>query len=212
MYRHFNAQQFGARVKLLRKNKSLSIIELADTAGVNKNTICSIEGGKHNTSIGVAFKIADALDVDPAMLMSPKPLHNLDYLHTERVQKGARRARRNIEESLTHRIGDTDVHLKGGNILAGIVEVFSEGKKEMHNHDGEELFFCLTGRIMVDINGEKVFLKKGDCVLFWGTMPHSYTSDPHDNSGKVSVGLSVISGSSFDSLTALYNAMETVES
>lgn len=40
-------------------------MQLAKRAGVSRSTICQIENGKtQNPAIDIAFKIADALDVD----------------------------------------------------------------------------------------------------------------------------------------------------
>ncbi len=204
----FNQAQFAVRIKSFRTSRGMSILKLAKETGINKNILCAIEKGTHNTSIKMAYEIASALEVQPQNLLNPDPLAEIDYFHSERVQKGARKARKNINSSPTHRIGDIDVHLNGGNILAGIVEVFSEGQQEMHDHDGEELFFCLTGKILVQIGGKDVVLEKGDCVLFWGAMPHNYLSVREDDPEKISVGLSVISGSKHESLVSLNKEMQ----
>ena len=57
-------KKFGAKVKLLRLEKSWSQEKLALTADLDRTYIPSIEAGKRNVSITVIEKIAMALDVE----------------------------------------------------------------------------------------------------------------------------------------------------
>lgn len=197
----FNPIKFGARIRRLRLAKKLSIIKLAELSNVNKNTICNVENGERKTSIDTVYKIAAALDTDPVELMDSKAIEDVDYIvKRSSYESGKRKDRKKIANSPTYRIGDTQVHLDNGNLMAGIVEVFKEGRSQMSSHDGEELFFCLTGKIMVTINNAEVRLSKGDCVLFWGSEPHNYKSEQDG----ISVGLSVISGSKHKTITDLH--------
>lgn len=198
----FNPVKFGARVRRVRLSKNLSILKLAELSGLNKNTICNVESGNSKTTIDTVYKISTALSVEPIDLMDTKSIQDIDYVVKKRkYQEGRRSSRQKVNESTSHRIGDIKIHLDNGNIIAGIVEVFSSGVNELSSHDGEELFFCLTGKILVTINSAEVLLSKGDCVLFWGSEPHSYMSEQSD----MSVGLSVISGSKHNSIAELYD-------
>ena len=200
MANKFNPKEFGDQIKRLRQDKKMSVVKLAELSGVNKNTICNVEKGGQRTSIETAYKIAEAFGIDPNELMNPKLIENEDYIVQNIYQEGKRRNRTKIEETSTHRIGDTNVHLKNGNLISGIVEVFKKGKKEPTSHSGEEFFFCLTGEIIVTISDVEVYLSKGDCVIFWGSKPHTYESAKNERS----VGLSVISDSGTNSLSELH--------
>lgn len=46
-------------IEILRKSKKISQSELAETLGVTRQTISSLEIGKYNPSIILAFKIAN---------------------------------------------------------------------------------------------------------------------------------------------------------
>lgn len=46
-------------IEILRKSKKISKSELAETLGVTRQTISSLETGKYNPSIILAFKIAN---------------------------------------------------------------------------------------------------------------------------------------------------------
>ena len=47
------------RIKILRKEKNITQDELAAAVGVTRQTIISLENGKYNASLQLAFKIAN---------------------------------------------------------------------------------------------------------------------------------------------------------
>ncbi len=51
------------KVELLRKEKGIRQDELAKTLGVSRQTISSLETGKYNPSIMLAYKIAKIFDL-----------------------------------------------------------------------------------------------------------------------------------------------------
>ena len=62
--------EVGLRIRQLRKNKGLSIEELAHLAGVHPNYLSEAECGKKNFSLATIEKIAKALDAAVAELFS----------------------------------------------------------------------------------------------------------------------------------------------
>ncbi len=63
---------FGMRLKELRIKKGLAQEELADIAGLDRTYISSCERGVRNISLINIYKLAHALGVKPAELMSPQ--------------------------------------------------------------------------------------------------------------------------------------------
>ncbi|MBO6215412.1 MAG: helix-turn-helix transcriptional regulator [Lachnospiraceae bacterium] len=51
------------RIAELRKSKKLTQQELANLLGVTRQTIISLEGGRYNPSIALAFKLARTFDM-----------------------------------------------------------------------------------------------------------------------------------------------------
>ena len=51
------------RISELRKARSMTQQDLADLLGVTRQTIISLEGGRYNPSITLAFKLARAFDL-----------------------------------------------------------------------------------------------------------------------------------------------------
>ncbi len=56
-------QIFGENIKLARKRRELTIIQIAERAGINRNTVTSVEKGSPNVSIGAYFNILRALNL-----------------------------------------------------------------------------------------------------------------------------------------------------
>ena len=51
------------RIAELRKNRHMTQQDLADLLGVTRQTIISLEGGRYNPSITLAFKLARMFDM-----------------------------------------------------------------------------------------------------------------------------------------------------
>ena len=61
-------QKFGKRLKILRLDKELTQLELAEILDMSPNFIGMIERGERNTTVENVFKIARALGVKPSNL------------------------------------------------------------------------------------------------------------------------------------------------
>jgi transcriptional regulator with XRE-family HTH domain len=68
---------FGERVRQLREERFLSMAELADKAGISKNTLFRVETGNYSAIPRTVRKIAEALGVEPGALVTPEELREL---------------------------------------------------------------------------------------------------------------------------------------
>lgn len=195
----FDPLTLGKRAQRIRIEKRLSIEALAKTAGVNKNTVVRFEKGI-STRMDTIYKICTILDVSPLQLMEGKLVKGRDYniqKHDISVQKsGAKhvprteRVQKDICQGML--IGDLNYRLPEGRMGARVMEIFGKEIKEKKTHPGEELLFCLTGTVGIEISDVRAVLKKGDAIFFWGTEPHCYFNA--DENKEVSVALSVVYG------------------
>lgn len=62
-------QEFGMAIRRRRHKLNLSQEDFADTAGIHRTYVSSIELGKVDVGIGVAFKIASALKLPLSRLL-----------------------------------------------------------------------------------------------------------------------------------------------
>lgn len=65
--------EFGQRLRELRLERELSQEKLGELAGLDRTYISSAEAGRRNVSLRTIHKLADALEVDPACLISAAP-------------------------------------------------------------------------------------------------------------------------------------------
>jgi transcriptional regulator with XRE-family HTH domain len=61
----------GWRIRMVRRARERSQDELATAAGISRNFVSSIERGAHGVDVVRLYRVADALDVDIAHLVSP---------------------------------------------------------------------------------------------------------------------------------------------
>ena len=70
---YYNAQEIGARVRLLRKQSSMSQNEFAEMIGISRIYVAKIEAGTGNPSIDVLIEIAERLQVSLDYLVFGRP-------------------------------------------------------------------------------------------------------------------------------------------
>ena len=57
------SEKIGLKIRTLRKERNLSLQELADKIEIEYNNLIRIEKGRTNPTLGTLHKIAQALDV-----------------------------------------------------------------------------------------------------------------------------------------------------
>ncbi|MBN1780851.1 helix-turn-helix transcriptional regulator [bacterium] len=197
----FDPLTLGKRAQRIRLEKNFSIESLAKTAGVNKNTVVRFEKGIP-TRMDTIYKICSVLGVSPLQLMEGKLIRGRDYdIQTHRQEPAPAKisghvARQDRIQTDMHGtiIGDLNYRLPEGTLRAKVLEVRTLDKSDKRTHPGEELIFCLTGTVGIEISDVTAILKKGDAIFFWGTEPHCYFNA--DKIKSVSVALSVVCGES----------------
>ena len=194
----FDSRMLGKRGQRIRIEKQLSIEALARDAKVNKNTVVRFEKGIP-TRMETVYKICGVLGISPLQLAEGRLVQGRDYDIKKREtasQSGGRpkqvsrreRVRSETDHGMT--VGDLNYRLPGGRLSAKVLELRDRG--EVHTHPGEELLFCLTGTVGIEVSQVAAVLKKGDAIFFWGTEPHAYFNA--DREKDVSVALSVVVG------------------
>jgi transcriptional regulator with XRE-family HTH domain len=186
----------GKRAQRIRIEKGISIESLGRLAGVNKNTVVRFEKGVP-TRMDTVYKICRVLDVSPLHLIEGKLVKGRDYDIRKRgperpiaARSVARKERVRYDAAHGMIVGDLNYSLPGGRLTGKVLEL--RGKGERRTHGGEELLFCLTGTVGVEVSDVSAVLKKGDAMFFWGAEPHCYfNADPHK---AASVALSVVCG------------------
>lgn len=67
------SRRLARRVRLLRVDRGMGVTELARASGVSAATLCVLEAGRGNPTMGTLLAVARVLDVTPGDLLAPRP-------------------------------------------------------------------------------------------------------------------------------------------
>ncbi|MEE9515978.1 MAG: cupin domain-containing protein [Candidatus Adiutricales bacterium] len=160
----------GENIRRVREEKNMSMRRLAQFSKLSPTAIQKIENNKMVPSVVVMYKIAHALNKKMSSFLGEDP-ENGKAIHL------TRRSRKKIKISHSHSVVEI---ISGGSenwTLQAAIHTLAEGGKsgtETIAHRGEELVFCLAGRIKFSIEDQTFILKKDDSLHFISGLPHSW--------------------------------------
>lgn len=153
----------------IRKNRNLTLDQLAELTGVSKAMLAQIEKGKTNPTITTLWKIANGLQVSFSTFMKEK-------------NPGVKKIRINDLEPLRDEEGKYSVYSffpyhneKRYEIY--VVEVQPGCSYEGRSHLGEEFIIMKEGIVSINVQGEQHKLVQGDALQFIGESVHGYHND-----------------------------------
>ena len=163
--------KLGEKIKYLRTEKSLSLKDLSGRSGISAAAIHKIESNGIIPTITTMMKIADALGRDVNHFIE-QAKEDKDVVFVSAKER---------EPILTFKKG---LELNGisakkyGDFIMtaayAILEVgASSGKKPM-KHKGEELVYCLQGKVEFQMKGETNILGPGDSLNFRTQIDHKW--------------------------------------
>jgi transcriptional regulator with XRE-family HTH domain/uncharacterized protein YaiE (UPF0345 family) len=157
----------GARIRQRRQSLGMTLVELADAAGLSHPFLSQIERGQARPSMASLRRVAAALGVSEATLLAPGAPSGMVRV----VRSGEGESLFNAEDD---RSGTSRVVASGGGV---VVQEFADGPFEFldpYQHPGEEALYVVSGRVEVRIDGEDelVELAPGDAVTYPGSVPH----------------------------------------
>jgi len=164
----------GSKISRLRKQKDLSLNQLAEKAGVSVTTIHKLERNEMTPTVTVLMKIADALEEKVGFFLG-EDTGDLEYI--ENVEYTAQKNGKVFRNAS----GDTQIkylafRLREGKLLSLLTHLKTGTKSadKPQSHPGEEFIFCLEGEIKYEVNGKSYILNKGDSFHFFANLPHRW--------------------------------------
>lgn len=156
-------------VKRLRSDMNLSLDKLAALSTVSKAMLSQIEQARSAPSINVLWKIARALDVPFAALISKRTDSQLQVVRKADMkvlssQKGNFLSKALFPLDIPRRVEFYELMLKTGCIERAVP----------HPPGTAENLVIAEGELEIEINGQKNLLKEGDSIYFVADMPHVY--------------------------------------
>lgn len=155
----------GERLRLQRKILKLTLQEVADRAGLSVGFISQIERGITTPSLTSLVAVARVLGSHVSeFLAQPKVTVPLTR-QSERPHYAVG------SNSLTYERLSSSFP---GNVLRSLIIHEPPGyRSEPVAHEGEEIFFILSGEMTVEIAGDATILRPGDSIHFLSTQIHS---------------------------------------
>ncbi len=178
--------QISNRIKDKRREKNITVQELATRANVSKGLISQIENSRTIPSLVVLIDIIKALEIDMNVFF--KDIHaagsnfpliirrQADYDHFEKEHAEGFHYQRIFTQSI-----------KNSTVDIVILELEPDAHRPQVETEAYEYKYILSGSIEYQF-GEKVYtLSQGDSMLFDGRIPHT-----PKNTGKETASMLVI--------------------
>src|ERR1700733_10532400 len=164
--------QISNRIKERRREKNITVQELATRADVSKGLISQIENSRTIPSLLVLIEIIKALEIDLNEFFkdirsrtSDLPViikRKNEYEHFEKELALGFHYQRIFTQSINHSTIDIVILVLEPNAARPLVET-----------DAFEYKYVLYGEIEYQFNVEKIILNQGDSMLFDGHIPHT---------------------------------------
>ncbi len=168
--------KIGQKLNRLRKEKGFSIREAARLTGTSPGTIQKVEAHEMVPSIAILMKIARGLQTKVSFLLEeenePQDIALVRGHEREVVHVPASRLK---VENLGSYISNYTLEVT----LLTIEEGGNSGKEPLI-HEGEEIKFCMEGKIAYTIDDREFVLEPGDCLHFKSDIPHYWKNVGQD--------------------------------
>lgn len=160
----------GVRLRELRQQKGLKLIEVAQDAGVSKGLLSKIENGRTIPSLPVLASIVKSLKIGmDEFFAGIKEEDGERFVHIKPAAFKTVKKENAIgfiyEQMLNRTAGDT--------VLEAVILTIEPGSKRSKVvTDAYELKYVLEGTIEYELDDETIILEKGDCLYYDGRIPH----------------------------------------
>ncbi len=171
----FDDPPLGARIATLRKERGLTLAQLARACGLSEATLSRVENGHSAVSAQHLFSLARYLDVDIARFFD-----NAAAPLTPGVRSMTRKGEGAVEnmERYDAEVLCADLSAKGMHPAINTIRARSlEEAGGLARHGGEEFLFVLEGSVAVHSEWyAPTVLKAGDSLYFDGLQGHAYVA------------------------------------
>lgn len=149
--------QIGLKIRSERKDRGLTLKELAEKAGMSTMTLQRIETGKTSPSVSVLSKIS-------SQLQQP-----MNYFIQEKVPKivvSKKENQSSIKSSGMALKVIVPLAMTDKNVLVNIGEEKPRCSVDLHAENGHSLVYVLEGKAVIDYDGVEYVLSAGDAVYY----------------------------------------------
>jgi transcriptional regulator with XRE-family HTH domain len=162
----------GARIRSLRRARSLTLVQLAEQSGLSHPFLSQVENGRARPSFASLDRIARALGTTQVDLFAVLAQSGRNSTPTEGVVVIDSGAVSGPFAEGTARVFET------GAVSFTPMEITANTRDfgEYFVHDEEEFCYVLEGSVEADLAGKVVPLRAGQAIYYRGGMPHRWRS------------------------------------
>lgn len=161
--------RIALKIRQVRLQNKLTLEKVAQLTGFTKSYLSMVESGKKSPPIATLSKIARALNVDiAAFFEQKKPEDQIIFVPKGKGKAVVRDG--NIFGYHYESIAPMKRHKKMEPFI--VTHIFQTKKLGQFDHEGEELFYVLEGKIKFLYGDKEYVLKEGDCLYFDSSVPH----------------------------------------
>ena len=165
------------RIREYRKERGLTLRQLAERAGCTPSYISQLEKGLTVPSLSMVGRLAAALNITVIDLFSQLSNGEESNWH---LRKADRKIIDYPDGKVSSQLLVTRISRKKMEPLVSSIEPggTSDDAEKMHHPVGtEEFVLVLKGEIDFTINGKEIHLCEGDTLSFDGTLPHRWVNN-----------------------------------
>ncbi|MDR0713953.1 MAG: XRE family transcriptional regulator [Bacteroidales bacterium] len=170
-------KKIGDRVKALRESKNLSIEEVAERSGLNKEQIERIESKQFFPSLSPLIKIARVLGVRLGTFLDDET--ELGPVITRRQESAGKNSIRFAGDSNVTREHMEYYSLSqdksSRHMEPFLIDIRSEkgAPHDLSSHEGEEFIYVLEGHIEINYGKDTYVLETGDSIYYDSIVAHN---------------------------------------
>lgn len=161
----------GERIKSLRKERRITLVEVAHKTGIDQATLSRIENGKMTGTLESHMKISEALGI-----RLPQLYEDL----VSKVEEAQDKIAKKKVESFSHSSGAVAELLTGGvlqkKMMPLLLKIKPKGSTEPEEYSAlsERFVYILSGAVEVTLGEEKKVLKTGETLYFNAGQSHHF--------------------------------------
>jgi transcriptional regulator with XRE-family HTH domain len=165
-------EQVGSRLRAIRAQREITLMELSARTGISKSTLSRLENGQRRPSLELLLPLAHAYRVPLDDLVGAPDVGD------PRIRLKPRRVKGRTVLPLTP---------PGGIQAWKILIPTTQSTPQLRTHDGSEWLYVLSGRMRLILGDDDLELGAGEAVEFDTTQPHWFGSTGDGPAGVLSL-------------------------
>ncbi len=162
--RNQKSVSFGQRIRKLREDHKMSVVDLAEKTGQPLEFIEQVESDSLTPPVSFLLQLSNALQIDPSQFLTEQDKIQIDGKRQETFIK---RTQNYSYRTLTP--GAADKHLRSFMVT---IEPKEQHKMVEYKHPGEEFIFVYKGELELTLGSKVYHLKQGETSHFDSETKH----------------------------------------